>query len=148
MLLCDFYSVIQVLVNNRSELLAPCLKCITRLPNKMYNDALVSKSMCQIKHFWVCFPLTCKTSSIFYFYFFFKTSSAKRAPQKPWQRGRELLPQLCRLLSAAISGASKYFLLLCLHPFLFTRSLGITLTTKTPYKSYIMTFDKNIITVL
>lgn len=74
-LLCDFYSVIQVLVDrseiDRSELLAPCLKCIlNRLPNKMYNDVLVSKSMCQIKHFGVCFPLTCKASSKFITLFF------------------------------------------------------------------------------
>lgn len=86
-LLCDFYSVIQVLVDrseiDRSELLAPCLKCIlNRLPNKMYNDVLVSKSMCQIKHFGVCFPLTCKASSKFITLFFF-TCPAKRAPQNP-----------------------------------------------------------------
>lgn len=78
-LLCDFYSVIQVLVDrseiDRSELLAPCLKCIlNRLPNKMYNDVLVSKSMCQIKHFGVCFPLTCKASSKFITLFFFSLS--------------------------------------------------------------------------
>lgn len=159
------FIIIHVPANNRetSELLEPCLKCIlTKLLNKVYNGVFVSKFTCQIKHFGVwstCFSLKHKASSRFFrfvYLFIFFTSPAKRAPHKSrTNRGTgdscynfaDYLLCLQGRSWTATPGVSRHFSLIHLHLFLFTRLLGITLTTKIPCKFCVSTFGKNTTTV-
>lgn len=133
------FIIIQVPANNRetSELPDTCLNAY--IPNssiKYTTVYLLSKFLCQIKHFgaWsMCFSLKHKASSQFFrfIYLFFFTSPAKRAPHKIQNRlkDRRLLLQLCRLLSMPLGrswpptpGMSRHFSLIHLHSFLFTRN--------------------------
>lgn len=92
------FIIIQVPANNRetSELLDTCLNAY--IPNssiKYTTVYLLSKFLCQIKHFgaWsMCFSLKHKASSQFFrfIYLFIFTSPAKRAPHKSrtdWRTG-------------------------------------------------------------